>query len=157
MRIWTSLERHQWALPGRCLVCVCSNDRAAHCWTSVEWKNILLCCLLPFDASAGLAVLPKKTKSKEIFNIYHLKLNDIVLLVLPSSQVGSTETLAYEPLNTSTFGLLLLTNHCEPAWVCSVYCWNSIPFLLLNMAGLCLSVKLAYIPAYSYKPLKLQI
>lgn len=85
-------EQCQWPLPGRCVVCVCSNGHAAHCWTSVEWKNTLLCCLLPFDVAAGPAVLPKEMP-KEIQNLYYMERECIVLLlILLSLPVDSRET-----------------------------------------------------------------
>lgn len=74
-RFWAALD--QWPSPGRCLVCVCSNDHAARCWTSVEWKNIPLCCLLPFDVAAGLAVSPTKMP-KEVYDLYYVDRNCIV-------------------------------------------------------------------------------
>lgn len=114
---------------------MCSNAHAVHCWTSVGWKNIQLCCLLPSDVSAGPAVLPEEIP-KEIYNLDCMESNCIVvLLILLCRNIGR--------LWTPAFGLLCETFklQCGQCCCCSflgLQCaiswtiWRSLNNLCLN-------------------------
>lgn len=127
--LWATLEPCQQPLPGRCLVCVCSNAHAARCWTSVGWKNIQLCCLPPSDVSAGLAVLPEEIPT-EIYNLGYMESNCIVVLLLLCRNIGIRDS-EQQLLVYSCFGKhfsCCVDSAADPFWGYNVL----IPWTILH-------------------------